>query len=424
MLRENEIERTNGRVRDREPVRRSARRHIGGRVLGAAAVSVAVVVAGPLVASGPASASPRRPALSAKTMKALTAKVHKAERVPKFTAPGPRVKDAAALRGKKVMIIPGVPFLATCQQIATAAAQLSKAAGMKPTIFQDKGTTQTWISGVEDAIHQGYAAVMLECGVNPAEIAPAIAAARAHGVKVTAYGVTPKEIKGVALSAADADPYAQDQKISVDQALVVHHGRPFHALVVQSEESPSDAVQMAGLRHELARRCPACTVTSANVTIPDWSTAFATTVTNQLLSHPKVNAIWALYAGELPYMLTGIEAAHRAGSVRSFGAFGGGSGELQLQAHAPGDHIVMGDIYGDPTWIGYELAYQTALVLRHQRPTPLNKYYAPNRLVTPANVKSVIKTGGFGTAFVNGYRKLFALRPLKGRALVRASLAK
>jgi hypothetical protein len=130
-----------------------------------------------------------------------------------------------------------------------------------------------------------------------------------------------------------------------------------------------------------------------------------------------------LLLSEPPFLLAGIEAAHRAGSVKSFGTFGGGNPDLELQVAGPGRGIIMRDIFGDPTWTGYELLYQTALVLSHQQPKPLNHFYTPNRLATPQNAESIIKTGGFGTAFVNGYRHLFGLPPLKGAALANAALA-
>ena len=49
--------------------------------------------------------------------------------------------DISSLKGKKVMIVPGVSALAACTEIAQAAAQLAKAAGMVPTIFANQGTT-------------------------------------------------------------------------------------------------------------------------------------------------------------------------------------------------------------------------------------------------------------------------------------------
>jgi ABC-type sugar transport system substrate-binding protein len=398
------------------------------RALGAATVAVgAMATAGAAV--GTAGAARTRPetrhssALSAATLKMLAAKVAKAEAQPTFTVPGPPVRDVASLRGKKVMVIPGTTHIPTCVQIADAAAQLASAVGMKPTIFQTSSGSQGWTTGIEDAIHQHYAAVMLECALDPSLIAPAIAQAQKAGVRVTAYGPTPAEYKKTDLSAGDADPYFQDLAISADQAIVQHQGKPFNALVIESQDSPSNPIQLAGMQSQINKYCPACTMSYVNVNIANWATAFASTTTAQLISHPKVNTIFAFYSGELPFLLSGIEAAHRTANIKSYGTFGGGNPDLELQVEGVGKNIIMGDIFGDPTWTGYELFYQTALVLEHQTPKPLNGFYTPNRLATPQNAASIIKTGGFGTAFVNGYRQLFGLKPLQGQALVAASLA-
>lgn len=413
-----------------ESVAAAASRRRLRKVLGAASVAVGAIVglgaiAVPAGATRAAhrSGRARTHALSGATMKKLRAQVAKAESVPSFTSPGPAVRHVGSLRGKKVMIIPGTSHIPTCTEIADAAAQLASAVGMKPTVFPGSSGPQGWTQGIEDAIHEHYAAVLLECALDPATVAPAIAQAQKAGIKVTAYGPTPAENAATRLSAADADPYIQDEEVSVAQALVQSKGKPFDALVIESQDSPSDPLQLAGFRQELKKYCPACTYTTVNVNIADWANSFASTTTSELLSHPKVSTIFAFYSGELPYLLEGMQAAHRT-SLKSYGTFGGGTADLQLQVQGAGRHIIMGDIFGDPTWTGYELLYQTALVLEHQKPKPLNSFYTPNRLATPENAKSIIATGGFGTAFVNDYRKLLGLSPLHGAALVRASLAK
>lgn len=405
--------------------KRQLRRAIGAATVAIGTVASAGAMAGVAGAARPAhkAAHAKTRSLSAATLKQLQAQVAKAESVPAFNNPGPAVKNVASLRGKKVMIIPGTTHIPTCVQIADAAAQLASAAGMKPTVFQTSSGSQGWNQGIEDAIHQHYAAVMLECALDPAEVAPAITQAQKAGVRVTAYGPTPAENASTQLSAADADPYIQDEEVSVAQALVQSKGKPFNALVIESQDSPSNPLQLQGFKDELKKYCPACTYSTVNVNIADWANAFASTTTSQLLSHPKVNAVFAFYSGELPFLLQGMQSAHRTTGIKSYGTFGGGNPDLQLQVQGVGKNIIMGDIFGDPTWTGYELFYQTALVLEHQKPKPLNSFYTPNRLATPENAASIIKTGGFGTAFVNGYRKLFGLTALHGSALVKASLA-
>lgn len=416
---------------------RSRRPRLVRRLALAAALVGATAGAG--VVAGAASASgPRRrshngaghhgaghhgghgPRLPAPALKHLRAKVAKAEAVPAFERPGPAVKHVGSLEGDKVMIIPGTTHIPTCVRIARSAAQLASAVGMKPRIFHASRGSEGWNQGIEAAIHQHYAAVMLECALNPALVAPAIAQAERAGVRVTAYGPTPGESASTKLSAADADPYYHDEVVAVDHALVASKGKPFHALVIQSKDAPSDPIQLAGYKHEMRRYCPACTTTTVNVDVADWSNDLSRTVASELSRHPKVTTIFAFYSGELPYLLSGLEAAHRS-KVKSFGTFGQGVADLKLQLSAPGSHVIEGDIAASPVWTGYELFYQTALVLTHQKPTPLNAYFAPNRLATPKNAGRIVATGGFGTAFVNGYRDLLGLHPLGGRALAKAA---
>src|SRR5689334_3194013 len=135
--------------------------------------------------------------------------------------------DISSLKGKKVMIVPGVSALAACTEIAQAAAQLAKAAGMVPTIFANQGTTAEHNAAIENAIHQGYAAVMMGCAYDPTTNAPAIAQAIKAGLKFSFYGLTPAQEKAIKVNYVNVDPYALDAKLSVDQAVQHANGKPF-----------------------------------------------------------------------------------------------------------------------------------------------------------------------------------------------------
>ena len=261
------------------------------------------VVGGAVGTAGATSRSPQGKgkggahALSPATLARLRAAVAKAERVPAFNNPGPAVRDPKALAGKKVMTIPGATRIPTCVQIADAAAQPATAAGMRPTIFETSTSgSQGWATGLEDAVHQHHAAVLLESALNPAETAPQIAAAQQQGVRVTDDGATNGENAMTKLSAVDADPYVQDEVISTEQALLLAHGKPLHTLVVESEDSPSNRLRLAGYEEVVKRCCPACTTTTVKVNIVDRANEMASTVTSQLIAHPQVNTIFAFYS--------------------------------------------------------------------------------------------------------------------------------
>jgi fructose-specific component phosphotransferase system IIB-like protein len=76
---------------------------------------------------------------------ALAGAVSKAAAIPDFAqyaaGYGGKLPNISALKGKKIMIIPGSSALAACTEIAQADAALATAAGMVPTIFANQGTT-------------------------------------------------------------------------------------------------------------------------------------------------------------------------------------------------------------------------------------------------------------------------------------------
>src|SRR6202020_1519321 len=121
-------------------------------------------------ASNSAAAS-TAPASNASTtgpnLAALQADITKAAATPSFNDYGPqyggKVPSIANLAGKKIMIIPGVSALAACEEIAQAASNFAKSMGMVPTIFNNLGTTADTNSAIENAIHGGYAAIVMGC---------------------------------------------------------------------------------------------------------------------------------------------------------------------------------------------------------------------------------------------------------------------
>ena len=112
-------------------------------------------------------------------MAALQADVAKAAATPSFSAYGStyggKIPSIANLAGKKIMIIPGVSALAACEEIAQAASNIAKASGMVPTIFNNQGSPAEHNTAIENAIHQGYAAIIMGCAMDPSQDAPAIA---------------------------------------------------------------------------------------------------------------------------------------------------------------------------------------------------------------------------------------------------------
>jgi ABC-type sugar transport system substrate-binding protein len=356
---------------------------------------------------------------------ALTADVNKYAATPSFSDYGPnyggKIPSIANLAGKKIMIIPGVSALAACEEIAQAASNIAKSAGMVPTIFNNTGTTAEHNTAIENAIHQGYAAIIMGCAMDPSTSAPAISQAQKAGIVVGTYGGTPDMDSRAGTTYNTDDPYALDATLATEQAIEQHNGQPFNAIAITSTATgPATVIEEDAIQAELTKDCPKCTLTAVNVEVPDWQTQVASTVTSQLLQHPDVNVLFPDYAGELTYVLAGIQAAHRTG-VKTYLAFGGGTPFVQLQTASPGKDVIQSDVSESPPWTGYLLFLQAARGLEKLPPISYANAIGPDLIITPDNAVSVLETGGFGDDWVNGFRELLGLPDLSGSALHAAS---
>jgi ABC-type sugar transport system substrate-binding protein len=334
---------------------------------------------------------------------------------------GSKVPNTSNLRGKKLMIVPGDSALAACTEIAQADAAIAGAVGMKATIFANQGTEAEYNTAIENAIHQHYAAIDLECDFDPTLVAPAISQAANAGIVVAVYGATQQEAAQSKVTYNTVDPYALDAKYAAEQAVAENSGKPFQAIAITSNAAPATAIMQNSLTSELKSICPSCTVTDYDVEVPNWTTNIASTLTSALLQHPDVTVVFPDYAGMLTYILSGIEAAHKTTSVKTYLAFGGGTPFIKLQTAQPGASIIQSDIGGYPPWTGYLLFLQTARALEKLPPIPYKDAIGPDRIATPQNAVSVLTTGGWGTSWVNGFRDLVGLPPLAGSALTAAS---
>ena len=375
-------------------------------------------------AAGGSSASSSSSA-GATDVSALGGAVTKAAALPSFSdyAPGygGKLSSISALKGKKIMIVPGASALAACTEIAQADAAIATAAGMVPTIFANQGTTAEHNTAIENAIHQGYAAIDLGCDYDPTTNAPAIAAAQKAGIVVSVYGATAAQAQATNLTYVSSDPYTLDATLAVDQAVSQHNGQPFDAVAITSNAASATATLEAGVKSELAKTCPKCTLTEVNVEVPQWATNVSSAVSSALLQHPSTTVLFPDYAGMMTYVLQGIQSAHKTSTVKAYLNFGGGTPFVKIQTAAPGSSIVQSDIGGYPPWTGYLLFLQTARALEKQSPIAYAKAIGPNRIVTPDNAAEVLATGGWGTSWVNGFRELLGLPDLSGSALTSAA---
>lgn len=337
-------------------------------------------------------------------------------------SPGPAIQNMAALKGKKIMALPGTSLIPTCVQDVKTIQSIGNAAGTPVTIINTTGQVSEWESAINLAISQHYAAVDFICDDVPSIIGPEIEKANSAGLKIFGYGLsmplTPQNYPG--LAGGTMEPIWQDYSTMIDQAFVQSGGKPFDMLVISSVGVIGNAQDVAMLKAQVSQMCgSACHVTVVDIEVPEWGTKIQSTVQTQLLNHPNISVVYPMFSGEYSFVLPAVQASHR--SVVVTGAFGGGTPQIKLQTQSPINNIIIGDMTSDPVWAAYEFYYQTMLGLAGQPMVPLNSTTTPNILATSANAQKMLSGAAWGDNFVNAYRQAFGLPPLSGAALQAAA---
>jgi ribose transport system substrate-binding protein len=391
------------------------RRWLAGILCAAAA---AVVVAGcgsntststttssssPSTSSGPISAS---------TLTSLKAAVAADEKIPAFTAPGPKV-SASVVKGKSAIVFPVNSEIDACQTQAEDFKTLGQSLGMTVTLVSNAGEPSQWVSGAEDAVSQHDQALVMLCGVIPGVVAPQLQAAHNAGIAIV-DGNYNEVSDYTGLDGETAVDVAGGMTADVDDALVNLNGQALHALVVTSDSIVQGPAAIAAVAAEVNRVCPSTCSVVKNLIVPiqDWATSTESDVGSALVANPSINAVIVTFDGMTQFVLPAIESSHRSNlKIYTWGA--GRSVEKLMESSNP---IVVADSGPDEQWDAYEAMDQVIRILGHQPAASVTKELDPNRLWVPSNVSTFFGPGGTygnagygGSAFVNGFRALWGL---------------
>lgn len=385
------------RPRSDRPGRRRA------SVVTAAAVAVGVLAGCAPAPASSASAGPGT-AVSAADLATLTQELADAATQPAFTAPGPAF-SVSGLAGKKILSMPVSSQVTTCDTNSREIVDIAKSVGMTgSTYFQNNGGPQAWVQGMNLAISQHYDGVALVCGIDPAALAPQMAAAKAAGIKVVDLHLADVSQPASDLVAGQTDgEFDRAMRMGVASALTRANGQAVDSLVITSNENPPSLGMGDTVKAEMGKYCPTCKVDSINVSIPDWPTKLTGAVQSALVRNPNITAVFTVYDAQSPFVLPALKSTARGAMLYGFGLT---PDVVPLMADPAN---LMGTNMGpDASWMAYSGADQLFRVMSAQPAVAADKAYAPYRLFTPDNVAEFSgPSRGFGDSFVAGYRGLW-----------------
>jgi ribose transport system substrate-binding protein len=381
----------------------------GGAWLAGLAV---LMVAAAACSSGGSSLS-ASPAAGGGVPAAVTATVNKYLGVPAFTPPGPPV-DVAKLRGKRVFVIPleETPFTQAVEAGERAAA---KATGVELTFYPNQGQVSQWVQGMQTAIAQKPALIILDTAPDPRQLQPQIAAAKAAGIPVLVthfYDMTSPNPPACAGCAAGVTgivkaPISLAGGVEADW-IIAHSGGKANVLIVGLNGLLPAPGMVVAADAQFRKYCPGCKVTTTAINLNQLGTAgpFGQ-VSSALVQNPSINYVDPLFDASIPGTLAAIEAAGKASQIK-VASYNGSS--FALQDVASGTSPVVADVAEPDTWIGYANMDQAFRIMAGM---PTVDETTPIRIFDSSNIAQAgggpAYSSGYGTAYATGFLKLWGL---------------
>lgn len=324
---------------------------------------------------------------------------------------GPKVKvNIAAAKGKSVYLINLTEAIPALHEWTVVATQQLKAAGVKVTDCDAKGSP----NGITTCLNQALAArpdAIVALALDNTFIASYMRRAKAAGIKfITGQSGRPMLPKSPPGRVAEVtfDYYAVGRLIGAWFAADSECTKGAPQIITTTSSREPSAAEVSGIQSAIKQYCPGMKLPAPlNVLIPDWATKLPTTTRSALLANPKLNYILPLYDGMTIYMNPAITQMHRKVRMASFNAT-----PVVMQTEVAKSSPLVADVGGPNQWYAVALADQVLRVLAGQK--PVRSENVPLRLFTQANIKSINVKKDESTWYgkvnpITNYHKLWGL---------------
>jgi ribose transport system substrate-binding protein len=328
----------------------------------------------------------------------------------KWQKPGPAIQVGTQLQGKTVYFLANGLNFPFVQDMLSGVKQAAKLLGMKVMTGDGAGSSAKAGQLVQQAVAQ-QVAVIIDEGFPDTQIAAPLSAAKAAGIKVIEFGGGDPRLPNASerkngVSAIATFCYTCAARSMADLAIAQSNGKV--DAVVYNVPGISVAPPMTqAIRSEFRRLCPSCKVKVVDAPLAQWSTLLPSLTSSAIHSDPSVNYLLPLFDSMFALIRPAVIQAGAASRVKmiSYNATPPGMADLKK-----GNQLVSGDVGGAPAWLGWATLDQAARLLTGHPALASEKI--PNRIFTPANVKSVNLKKPSGTwygpvDFAKEYRHLW-----------------
>lgn len=325
-----------------------------------------------------------------------------------FTPPGPSI-DVSKLKGKSVLVVSVDQRIPALAEVAAAVQEAGPLAGIKVGIFDAKSDVSRMLQGVQQAIREDNAVILL--GIPIALVGgPLKQAAKA---KVPAVSVLNNEPRPNAPGQGAGDPnvyastapsYFKGGQLVADKAVIDTGGKANVVIFNTSEITPAKDV-VAGQR-SVYGRCTTCKVKLNDTPLAQWATKLTPKAESEIRRDGSVNYLTPIFDGMAIFVTAGVDQAG-AGSRVKVAAFNATPAALQLIQNGATMTADPGQPNGWTGWAALDQAMRGMLGLKPANPEVPIRYFDKANL-KGVNVKS--EAALFGDPdFRGGFKKLWGL---------------
>ena len=344
--------------------------------------------------------------------------IEAASALPKFTLDAPAF-DMSKIKGKTIFNIPVTSAVPYVISVDKEAKKVVEKYGAKWVEYTNQGTPNEWAAGVNQAISQKADVIILAQGHPLTLMIPIMKKAKAAGIPIVVthdfqngeLDSPPPNGPGAqakALTTAFVTvPFWEAARLEADWAIAKSNGKA-NVISFSSPDVPPSTGITAAMKKEFTDHCPKCKFKSINVPLADWATKIASETQSAIQQDPGVNWVLPIYDSMSLFAQQGITAAGKSGSVK-IASYNGTPAVMKLIQD--GDIMDM-DAGENITWLAWATADQVGRVLTGAPIIEDGNEQTPLRVFSDENIKEAgtppSPNLGYGTAYVDGYTKLWS----------------
>jgi len=332
---------------------------------------------------------------------------------PPFAHPGPAI-DVASLEGKTVYVIPLAYNTEFNKLQADATVEAGEAAGLKVDVYSTSGTPSQWQQGMERAIRDEAAAIILQ-GPDPRVLAPQIREAIEAGIPVVASHSTDiiidEKIEDMfderMFAIAVPGPFTDATRLMADYVTVESDGKAETMYVPLDDFGELVKFMVTAWEGELKAQCPDCKNTTVSTTFADLANSTNGAVQAAMRRNPDISWIAAGFDIQVPHIISALKSMDRT-DVKVV-SYNGTSGALALIE--PDGPFVM-DV-GEPItvmgWTSIDQAMRLALGEEQVEEPVYMRVFTADNVAETGTPPTTVDGYGDPASFEDGFKNLWGV---------------